>query len=308
MVAVSIVSACDGERQTTPTARRTVRLMASPEGTGALAVLESIARELTRRVPGVNVVMAPSSGSVANLTAVHEGRTELALTFADVAYLGFSGRLQDRVVHDRLRALTVLKVGAMTLVARPGASIATPADLRGHRVGIGPPGSSTSVAARMLLDAFGLNDSVQTAPLDFREASQALREGALDAMFGYTIVPSDSVRVAMEGGAALVPIEGPHIEALRQRYPFLKVTAIPEETYPGMTRAIHTLGVDALLVCHSDLDEGLVHDLTKALVELLRPRSGRGFLPGADLEHLPATTIPLHHGAARYHRERKLLL
>ena len=290
---------------TVPT-RRTVRLMASPEGTGALAVLEIIARELTKRVPTASVVMIPSSGSVANVTAVHEGRTDLALTFADIAYLGFSGRLENRIVHDQLRALTLLQVGAITLVARPGASIATPADLKGRRVGIGPPGSSTSVAARMLLDAFGLTGSVHIAALDFRQGYQALRDGALDAMFGYTIVPSESVRDAMKGGASLVPIEGPHIQALRARYPFLKVTAILQGTYPGMTRAVHTLGVDGLLVCHRDLDESLVRDLTKALVELLHPRFGRAFLPGADLEHLPATSIPLHPGAARYHRERKL--
>ena len=187
------------------------------------------------------------------------------------------------------------------------ALIASPKDLRGRSVGMGPSGSGTAVGARMILDAFGLKDiDVRAEPLGFQEASERVLDGTLDAMFGYAVVPSESVISALRGGASFVPIEGPEIDRLRQRYPFVKITAIPLGMYPMMTKSIHTVGVDALLVCREGLDEGLVYELTKALVNSLRPSTHPGLLPGAELGQLPATPITLHDGAARYHRERKL--
>jgi TRAP-type uncharacterized transport system substrate-binding protein len=71
-------------------------------------------------------------------------------------------------------------------------------------------------------------------------------------------------------------------------------------------QAVHTIGVGSLLVCRSDLDEALVHDLTQRLFEILPALSSQLALGPTDLEHAPATPIPLHDGAARYYREREL--
>ena len=72
--------------------------------------------------------------------------------------------------------------------------------------------------------------------------------------------------------------------------------------------SVRTIGVDRLLVCRSDLDDALVHELTRhfieALPEIFRPlRSSARLL---DLDSASATPIPLHPGAAQYYREREL--
>ena len=307
-LAICLLVSCRNNSPIEQPSRRTVRLMTAPEGTGFFALGEALARDLTRLVPRLDVVMVPSTGAVANVRALDGGRADLALTFADVAYLGSSGRLDSTVPPlKRLRGVAVLQVTRITLVARRGASIRSPRDLRGRRVGVGPSGSGTAVGARMILEAFGLKDTdVRAEPLGFQEASERVLDGTLDAMFGYAIVPSESVVSALRGGASFVPIEGPPIDRLRQHYPFVKITAIPLGMYPRMTKSVHTVGVDALLVCREGLDEGLVYELTKALVISLRPSTHPGLLPGAELGQLPATPITLHDGAARYHRERKL--
>jgi TRAP-type uncharacterized transport system substrate-binding protein len=82
---------------------------------------------------------------------------------------------------------------------------------------------------------------------------------------------------------------------------------IPGSTYPGHPDAIHTIGVDALLVCRRDLEESLVYDLTRRLFEALPSLSSQQeSLRLMDVELAPATPIPLHEGAARYYREREL--
>lgn len=68
-----------------------------------------------------------------------------------------------------------------------------------------------------------------------------------------------------------------------------------------------TLGVDNLLVCRADLDERLVHELTRVLIESL-PELAKihAAARGIDPDQAPAAPIPLHAGAARFYRERKL--
>ena len=99
------------------------------------------------------------------------------------------------------------------------------------------------------------------------------------------------------------------LERVREDYPFFLPVTIPKGTYSGQSVPIETVGVDNVLLCREDLDDELVYRLTKAFFEALpdlaatHPSAG---LIDADLA--PATAIPLHGGAARYYRERELLL
>ena len=128
-------------------------------------------------------------------------------------------------------------------------------------------------------------------------------------MFDTAIYPAASVtRGHSRPAPACMPLAGPPIERLRHEYPFLRVTVIPRDTYPGGATTIRTIGVDSLLVCRRDLDEALVYDLTRRFFEALPSlSSSQGALRFMDLDQAPATPIPLHDGAARFYRERELL-
>ena len=121
-------------------------------------------------------------------------------------------------------------------------------------------------------------------------------------MFDNAINRSESLKRVIDAGARLVPIEGPSADRLRRDYPFLTATVVSGELYGS---SVHTIGVDGLLICRSDLDETMVYELTKQLFLSLRSL-GRGALRFMDVDQAPATPIPLHPGAARYYREREL--
>ena len=78
--------------------------------------------------------------------------------------------------------------------------------------------------------------------------------------------------------------------------------------YPGYTQPIRTIGVDTLYICRGDLREGVAYELTRRLFDTL-PALSRTFvgLRVFDVEQAPATSVPLHDGAARYYREVELL-
>jgi TRAP transporter TAXI family solute receptor len=104
-----------------------------------------------------------------------------------------------------------------------------------------------------------------------------------------------------------VPIDGGPLRALREDYPFLRLTFIPGGSYAGHPHRTPTIGIDSVLVCRADLDDGVVYDLTKALFDILPSISAeRASVRDMNIDQAPATSIPLHSGAARYYREREL--
>jgi TRAP transporter TAXI family solute receptor len=181
-------------------------------------------------------------------------------------------------------------------------------DLRGRHVAVGPPGSGTALTAELVLRAHDIDPShVHTDALPFNEAARRLVDGTLDAMFDTAMYPTSAVELSAAAGARLIPLAGAPIDRLLHEYPFFRAAAIPRGAYPGVTEAVHTIGVDGLLICRRDLDQDLVYDLTRRFFDALPTLSlSRGTLRLIDLDEAPATPIPLHEGAARYYRAREL--
>ena len=97
---------------------------------------------------------------------------------------------------------------------------------------------------------------------------------------------------------------------LNQKVP-LRQLAIERDVInqlPGQDEPTETLGAEWLLVCHNDLSEDLVYQLTRAFFEQL-PAMARQHGEAAliDPEQAAAAPIPLHAGAARFYREREIL-
>ena len=309
LLLAACVSGCGRTAEAPPPARTVVRFTTGPLGGGFYPMGRSIAQAYARSLPAVTVQTYVSAGAVANVDSIQRGEADLAFTFADVAYGASLGEHNGKSrPYDRLRGIAVLQLTPLHFVARAGSGIRTVADLRNRRVSIGAPGTGTSLIAKLLLQAFGVPlSSVHVEPLAFSEAARQLVAGELDAMFDDAIYPADSVGVALGAGARLVPITGRSVERLHREYPFFQAAVIPPSSYPGVTEAIHTIGVDSLLVCRRDLDEALVYELTKRFFEALPELSASiDALRLMDLHQSPATPIPLHEGAARYYREREL--
>lgn len=308
LAAALLGSACQAPQTAAPATPTSIILSTGPQGGGFYPLGEQLAAELRGLMPDVSIKTVASSGAVSNVMAIQRGEADLGFTFADVAYIAYSGQLApESMPFDRLRGIAVLQLTPISLVARSDLPIRGPADLRGRSVGLGPAGSGTALTANLILRSFGLDPSVfRPETIGFQDAATGVLDGTLDAMFDNAINQSDSLKRAIEGGARVIPIEGPPVDTLRREYPFLKLTIVPREMYPIMDRSVHTIGVDGLLICRRDLDERLVYEITKQLIVSLQPLAAKGALQLMDLDQAPATTIPLHDGAARYYREREL--
>jgi TRAP transporter TAXI family solute receptor len=290
---------------------RTLIIATGPRGGGYEPLGEALARTFTDQIPGLQARAQVTAGGVFNVDAVQDRGADLAFTQGDTAYSALRhGTRRDPRPHLSLRALAVLYTSALQIVARRDGDIRSVRGLKGRRVGMGPTGSGTEVAARVVLQAHGLAASdCQAVFVPFDEASALMEEGRLDADFVMASHPAAAVTEADRAvGVRLLSVEPGAVPWIRERFPFYRPATIPGATYRGQAEEVQTLGVDNILVCRADMDAELARRLTEALLQAL-PELSRRYpsARGIDPERAPAAPIPLHPGAARFYREQELL-
>ena len=255
------------------------------------------------RIPDVRAeVVSEGGSSITNLLDLKNGTTNLSGTLADVAYLSYAGQLDEMPERfDQLRGMAVTGLNTMHLLVGRHVDVKTLHDLKGLRISIGAPGSSTQHITQRMLQGYGITlGQIRAERVPNAEIVSRLSNGEIDAAFSGFNVPGAVPIAAMQQGARVIPIDGPVIEEMRTRYPYLKRTLIPSGTYPNQPEPIRTLGVDTLLVCRAELDDAIVYSLLDAYFAT-RPAT-----TPPNLERAPATPVPLHPGAARFYRQREL--
>ena len=292
---------CDVGQPSGPPARksRVIRVATGMQGSRGNPGIEDAFATL---FPGSRVEVQ-GFGSVENVLALQRDEADLVMTFADVAYLGLVGRLPQVPQRlDHLRGVATLATLPFQVAVRKDLPVDSIRSLKSRHVGIGPPGSACPLTADLVLHAYGLSlHDLDVHALSFNSASQALLDGTLDAAFYCGPYPYPPVVTALAGGAHLLQVTGPPIDKLRADYPYVKTMSIPPGTYGNVDR-IRTVGVDGLVATRSTLSESDVYKMTKAFYLAVPKLNIR-----LDPSRAPATSVPLHPGAARYYREQELL-
>jgi TRAP transporter TAXI family solute receptor len=181
------------------------------------------------RIPHVKFQIVSEGGSsITSLLDLKSQKTNVSGTLADVAYLAYAGQLEEMSEpFEQLRGMAVTGLNTMHLLVGPHVRVRSLADLKGLRVSLGAPGSSTAhITLRMLQDLGIPPEDIRAERIPNAEIVSRLSSGEIDAAFSGFAPPSAAVTAAMKRGAKLIPVEGPAIEEMRTRYPYLKRTLI----------------------------------------------------------------------------------
>lgn len=255
------------------------------------------------RLPDIKYdVVSEGGSSITSLVELLNGKIDVSIPVADVAYLAYAGQLEEvPKPFDQLRGMAVVGFNALHLLVAPNVEARSVHELRGLHISMGPPGSSTALITERLLQAHGIPiHSIRAEKIPNLEMIKQLSRGAIDAAFvGYN-PGSQNAGSVMAAGARLVPLAGPIVEDMRTQYPYLKRTLIPANTYPNQPAPVHTIGVDTVMVCRAELEEDIVYRLLGAYF------ASQPATHPPNFERAPATPIPLHPGAARFYRQREL--
>jgi len=248
-----------------------------------------------------------SSGEYPRL--IEAGQIELAMIQTDLAYVAYTQGLGESPQPMRkLRGVAVLYTTPLRLMVTQASQIKNVTDVRGKRVFVGAAGSPTEFTAKITLEALGLAlKDLQIKRIADADIARSLHDGELDAVFYRGNDPYPAVQEMMKvPGMHFVAMSRQQIETIRAHHPFLHSTSVPAQMY-GDHPEIETVGGDMLLACRDDLPDELVYWVTRTLFEAL-PELADSLPPlrQLDPEHVQASPLPLHSGAARFYREREL--
>ena len=288
-------------------------------GAGATAGLyyptaETLAKIVNDAKLGLRVGVRATGGSVFNAQGLQDDTLQLAILQNNVAYFAYRGDGIAAFANKparHLRGLATLYPEVLHIVARKGAGIASPADLKGRTVYVGDIGSGAEQDAIAVLGVYGLKLSdLKTAVRgNAGNAVNLLRDGKIDALLFTVGVGSAAIaEAAQTTPIEFVPIAPAKIAELRTRYPYYSGTAIAADAYPGVGTATPAIAVQAMLAASDQLPaadvERLMHTLFGTqLKAFLADAPNPNLKASFKLENaVDAMPIPLHPGAVAFYR------
>jgi TRAP transporter TAXI family solute receptor len=271
----------------------------------------AMADVINRNVPGVNANIEITGGSSENILLASSKAVEIAFTASDVMYLALNnlGSFEGKPVSG-LKGIMGGIMNTLQFYVLADGPIKTPADLRGRKISVGPPGSVGIDSTRLVLEAYGMEINKDWTPeyLAHGDGAEALTDGNVDAVAIFTIVPcSPALTAAAAKPIRLLDIGDAELEKIIAKSGFFLRSSMPANVYNGQTEAVkNALGSASLLICHESMPDDLIYNVAKALYthteDLVKA------YPQCD-EWIPENAyrgmegLELHPGAVKYLKE-----
>lgn len=287
-------------------------IVTGPTGGTMYAISAAITDLVNRNVKDLRLSNTAGGGSLYTLKVLSNNEADFAMAGNDVSLdaLKGAGSFNGKTFPD-LRGVSSLFIEAFHVVVRADSPIKTFEDLKGKRIGVGPPASGTGLASQRVLPLLGLPpDSFRKLELGFQESADYLRDGNVDAVVYQVGLPyAPVVDVSVSRPVRVLPIPAAAIERIRAAYPFYVPVTVPQDTYRGMTEAANAVAVKMLLLSTTRTPDKAVYDTVRQLYDNLGVvRAAHQAGTSITLERaLDGMTVPLHPGAERFYKERGLV-
>ena len=283
-----------------------LRIGTAGEGGNYNSLGKALSQTLQKDPYKINVEVKTTAGSAANIRLLSQDYLELAIAQSDVIDEMYAGTLDTQAMKG-YSAIASLYPEPVQIVVRADSGIASVSDLAGKKVSVGEADSGTQKNAAQILQAYGLTSNMLTVQnMTYAEASKALGDGSIDAMFCTAGAPAQVITdLSGTTPVSLVPIEGQQSDLLTGAYGFYAKAVIPAGTYKGQDSDVTTLAVMSVLLASDKTPADKIYTITGALFK--EKAALNAAVPVEfDLEEQKAVesvTIPFHVGAAQYYQE-----
>lgn len=243
-----------------------------------------------------------SQGAASNRSLMSEGRAQAAIVQSDTNYFAATGEAPIPGARSVLSLYDEMGV----LVVGKNAQIATPRDLAGKRVNLGPKESAARGLWIEYLTALGIKESDLKESIAFPQDLnyQGICGNYIDAFGLWIGHPVTALEDAIERcGLKLVGMWQPELQKLLDERKYYFRSELPAKVYLGQDAPLLSYGIKASLIAHEKTDPYIVYWLTRVLIEdvaFLRTRHpALGRLDPQEMFAL-GNFLPMHPGAQRY--------
>ncbi|MGH8702362.1 MAG: TAXI family TRAP transporter solute-binding subunit, partial [Burkholderiales bacterium] len=244
----------------------TLILGTATPGGGFTVYGEALAETLRESDPTLDIRPRPTAGSKENIPLLEAGQLDLGLVEGTAAYEALMGIGR---APAPLSVVAAMYPSAGMFAVRADSPHRTILDLKGRRVVFGAAGSGFVLFARYVLDGLGLDmqkdfDAVLLEKI--KDAPPMVLGGEAAALWGGGIGwPGFEAIARGPKGARFIGIEPDDITRIQTKHPFLKTMTVAAGTYPGLDRAIATVGSWSLILARPGLPDDLAYRFARAL-------------------------------------------
>lgn len=290
---------------------QTERVSLATAGTGGAwyPIGAGIANLVTEQVPGVIMSAEVTNGGVENIRLIDRNEVQFAFANYDVAYAGVHGE-EPYSNEMQVAGLFTLYPSSFQVAVPADSGIESIADLKGKRVVVGPPASSSAILGWNVLQEYGISpNDIRALTVSFSEGADLMRDGNADALFVMSAHPNSALlNLETSVPIRLIDIEEDMLEQIVDKYKYYGRITIPAGTYNQQDQPVETLALSTMLVANPDISDELAYQVTKAIFENLdQVRGFHAVARDVSLEHAPSIPIPMHPGARRYFEEQGLV-
>jgi len=254
-----------------------------------------------------------TEGSRYNIQALENSSLEFGIAQSDLVYQAFMGEgvfKEKKISH--LRSVISIYPELLAFIVRKDAQITTFNDIKKKRINLGSAGSGTETTIEILFDTFHIskNDLLQWSSLTIQDAQKVLNKNRLDGYFymvghpAKNIIPTET-NITVD----IIPIQGKKVDKLIAKYPYYAKGYIPADTYKGISKDIQSIGVQAVLVTHKDIDDKIVKKIIKNLLDNFEEfkLSHPAYKSITKESLIQGLSAPLHKSAENYYKKIGLI-
>jgi TRAP transporter TAXI family solute receptor len=269
----------------------------------------AMAETITKHVEGIACTGEATAASVENVRNLTSGKLAMGISQSEIAWLAFNGKgdFEKRKAED-LRSLfsTIYSyIQVFTLADSPVNSIG---DFKGKAIGVGAAGSGGEMAARMILDYYGLSyDDIKPQFIPESEAVSALKDNKISAFIcTHPLKSAALMDLTTSAKVKMISFTDP---AFYEAFPFWTRYEIPAGTYANVDSII-TVPISRIIMLTSTkagLSEDEVYRMVKAIWE---NREEWGSVTASVSKQvvfetaLSELSVPMHPGALKYFKEK----
>jgi TRAP transporter solute receptor, TAXI family len=273
-------------------------------GTGGLfyVVGAGMADLITEHMPDTTARAEVTGASIENIRRTAGGELEMGFSSSSTLYEAATGTGAFEGDPQPVASLAYLYPAVLQIATIEGTGITSMADLAGHTISMGPPGSNAAVLAQRLLEAYGVYDEGNSQFLSYSEGVDALTNGTVDAAVVLAGAPVAAlIDLDARADMVLLGVEPDAVAGMLQEYPFYQLYTIAGGTYPDVAADTVVINDPATLFVREDADPALVEGMTAAIFDhldaLIQVHGIARQITHATAVNVP---IPLHPGAAAY--------
>ncbi|MEI0697736.1 TAXI family TRAP transporter solute-binding subunit [Brachyspira intermedia] len=268
----------------------------------------SIASIWNANIEGMNVTAQSTGASAENLRLLNRHEADLAFVQNDVMDYAYNGTdIFNGEVLTNFSAVLTLYPEIVQIAATKESGIKTIADMKGKRISVGDAGSGVEFNAKQILEAYGLTfNDINKSNLSFKESSDGLQNGTLDACFIVAGIPNAALQeLSLSKDIVLVSLDKIQLDEIINKYKYYTEVTIPANTYNNVTTDTTAIAVKATIAVNNNIPEDVVYNLVKTLFDKkadLATAHAKGEELNID-DAYKGISIPFHPGAVKYYKE-----